>query len=318
VILLTLVKNLDFNLKNIIMNRRDFVSNTALGLAGAMLASESVFAKKKAKHAVGIQLYSVRDDMKKDPMGTLKKVAAMGYKNVEHASYSDRKFYGWSATEFRKILDDLGLKMPSGHTVFGKDHWDEGKQMFTDKWKMLAEDAAICGQKYVISPWLDIGYRKDLDQLKRFMEVFNKNGELLKSSGMKFGYHNHDFEFSLKLSSLRVYDIIMQNTDPNLVAQQLDIGNMYGGGGRAAELLAQYPGRFELMHVKDEIATKGDGHGFESAVLGVGIIGVKDIIDLGKKMGGTTQFIIEQESYQNLSPLESISEDLKIMKKWGY
>jgi sugar phosphate isomerase/epimerase len=300
------------------MQRREFLSNTALALAGGLLATDVAFAKKKAKHAVGIQLYSVRDEMKADPLGTLKKVAAMGYKNVEHASYSDRKFYGWSATEFQKILDDLGLKMPSGHTVFGKAHYDEGTKQFTDTWKNLVEDAAICGQKYVISPWLDISFRKDLDSLKRFMEVFNKNGELLKSSGMKFGYHNHDFEFSLKLSSIRVYDIIMQNTDPNLVAQQLDIGNMYGGGGRAAELLAQYPGRFELMHVKDEIATEKGHGGFESAVLGVGIIGVKDIIDLGKKSGGTTQFIIEQESYQNLTPLQSIEEDLKIMKKWGY
>jgi sugar phosphate isomerase/epimerase len=135
---------------------------------------------------------------------------------------------------------------------------------------------------------------------------------------MKFGYHNHDFEFSLKLSSVKVYDIMLQNTDPKLVAQQLDIGNMYGGGGRAAELLAQYPGRFELMHVKDEIKSTGGHGGWESAILGVGVIGVKDIIDMGKKSGGTTQFIIEQESYQGKAPLECIQENLAMMKKWGY
>lgn len=300
------------------MKRRDFLKNSTLALAGSALLTDSALAAKKQKHAVGVQLYSVREDMTKNPLETLKKVAEMGYKNVEHANYVNEKFYGWTAKEFRKILDDLGLKMPSGHTVFGKPHWDETKKDFTDAWKKLVEDAAICGQKYVISPWLDMAYRKDFDQLKRFMEVFNKNGEYCKAAGMKFGYHNHDFEFSLKLSSVKVYDIMLQNTDPKLVAQQLDIGNMYGGGGRAVELLQQYPGRFELMHVKDEIKSEKEHGGWESAILGVGVIGVKDVIDLGKKSGGTTQFIIEQESYQGKAPLDCIKEDLAVIKSWGY
>lgn len=300
------------------MERREFLQKGALALASTAALSSDLFATKKEKHSVGVQLYSIRDDMKKDPVANLKKLAEMGYTNVEHANYIDRKFYGYSAKEFRKILDDLGLKMPSGHTVMGKKHWDEAKKDFTDSWKQTVEDAAICGQKYVISPSLDISMRKDLEQLKYFMDVFNKSGELCKKEGMKFGYHNHDFEFSLKLSSVKVYDIIMQNTDPNLVAQQLDIGNMYGGGGRAADLLKQYPGRFELMHVKDEIKSQTEHIGWESAILGTGVIGVKEIIDMGKKSGGTTQFIIEQESYQGKAPLDCMKEDLAIMKKWGY
>jgi sugar phosphate isomerase/epimerase len=300
------------------MKRRDFISHGTKLVAAASLLNFDALAAKKAKHMLGLQLYSVRDYMKTDPLSTLKKLAEMGYKNVEHANYVNNKFYGYSATEFKKILDDLGLSMPSGHTVFGKDHWDQAKGEFSDSWKKLVEDAAICGQKYVISPWLDLSYRKDFNQLKRFMEVFNKNGELCKASGMKFGYHNHDFEFSLKLSSIKVYDIMLQNTDPNLVAQQLDIGNMYGGGGRAMDLLKQYPGRFELMHVKDEIKSEKEHGGWESSILGVGVIGVKEVIDMGKKMGGTTQFIIEQESYQGIDPLESMRQDLVIMKKWGY
>lgn len=300
------------------MERREFLQKGALALAGTAAISSDLFAAKKEKHVVGVQLYSIREDMKKDPVANLKKLAEMGYTDVEHANYIDRKFYGYSPKEFRKILDDLGLKMPSGHTVMGKKHWDEAKKDFSDSWKQTVEDAAICGQKYVISPSLDISMRKDFDQLRYFMDVFNKSGELCKKSGMKFGYHNHDFEFSLKLSSVKVYDIIMQNTDPNLVAQQLDIGNMYGGGGRAADLLKQYPGRFELMHVKDEIKSETEHGGWESAILGTGVIGVKEIIDMGKKSGGTTQFIIEQESYQGKAPLDCMKEDLAIMKKWGY
>ncbi|WP_394993298.1 sugar phosphate isomerase/epimerase family protein [Emticicia sp.] len=300
------------------MKRRDFLQKSALALAGTAALSSELLALKPKKGIVGIQLYSIRDDMKKDPLANLKKVAEMGYTDVEHANYINRKFYGYSAKEFRKILDDLGLKMPSGHTVMGSKHWDEAKNDFTDSWKQTVEDAAICGQKYVISPSLDISMRKDLDQLKHFMDVFNKSGELCQKSGMKFGYHNHDFEFSLKLSSVRVYDIIMQNTDPKLVAQQLDIGNMYGGGGRALDLLAQYPGRFELMHVKDEIKSESEHGGWESSILGVGVIGTKEVIEVGRKMGGTKYFIIEQESYQGKAPLDAMKEDLAIMKKWGY
>ena len=301
------------------MQRRSFLKTSVASLALASLKNDDLFGAKKSKYAIGVQLYSVRADMMKDPEGTLKQIAAMGYKNVEHAYYVNSKFYkGWSAKEFKQVLDDLGLKMPSGHTVFNKNHWDFDKKQLTDEWKQLVEDAVTVGQKYIISPWLDAGLRKNFDDLKRFMDAFNANGQYCKSMGAKFGYHNHDFEFSLRLTSTRVYDIIMQNTDPNLVAQQLDIGNMYGGGGRAVELLNAYPGRFELMHVKDVIAnTKGTG-GFESAILGTGLIGVKEVIDLGRKKGGTTQLIIEQESYQSKAPLDCIKENLAVMKKWKY
>jgi hypothetical protein len=295
------------------LNRRSFLQTSALA-GTALLLSNSLLANNKAsKKNIGIQLYSVRDEMRKDPLGTLKKVAEMGYKNVEHANYVNGKFYGYEPKEFRKVLDDLGLSMPSGHTVMGGQHWDAAKNDFTDVWKKTVEDAALLGQKYVVSPWLDVSLRKNFDDCKRFMEVFNKSGELCKKSGMKFGYHNHDFEFSLRLTSVKVYDIIMQNTDPSLVAQQLDIGNMYNGGGRAIELLKQYPGRFELMHVKDEI--KGEKELYESTVLGTGIIGVADVLKLAANSGGTTQYIIEQESYQGKSPLDSIKMDLDWIKE---
>lgn len=302
-------------------SRRQFISNTGMAIAGAALMPSDLFAAYKTKTVLGIQLYTVRDDMKKDPLGTLKQLSAMGYKNVEHANYIDRKFYGYSAKEFRKVLNDLGMKMPSGHTVMGRNHWDESKKEFTDAWKYTIEDAAICGQQFVISPWLDETLRKTYDGLLTYMEVFNKSGELCKKSGMKFGYHNHNFEFSSMLNGEKVFDIMIKHTDPNLVAQQLDIGNMYGVGGRALEIVKAYPGRFELMHVKDEIATTVKGEmndGYDSTVLGAGVVGVKAIIDEGKKSGGTTHFIIEQESYQSITPLQSAKEDLAIMKKWGY
>jgi sugar phosphate isomerase/epimerase len=300
------------------ISRRQFVQNSALTLTGAALFSKSIFAGPKNATITGVQLYSVRDEMKKDPLGTLKKVSEMGYRHVEHANYVDRKFYGYSAGEFKKILSDLDLKMPSGHTVMAKQHWDDGKKEFTDLWKYTVEDAATLGQQFVISPWLDDSWRKDESTLKYYMDVFNKSGELCKKSGMKFGYHNHDFEFKEKIGDLRLYDVILQNTDPQLVIQQLDIGNMYSGGGRPLEVVKQYPGRFASLHVKDEIAVAGADHGYESAVLGTGIIEVKKVLEESIKTGGAIHLIIEQESYQGKTPLDSVKEDLQIMKKWGY
>jgi sugar phosphate isomerase/epimerase len=255
--------------------------------------------------------------MSKDPLSTLKALSAMGYKAVEHANYRDRKFYGWAPREFRKVLDDLGMVMPSGHTVLGPQHWDEARKDFTDAWKQTVEDAAIMGQQFVISPSMHGDYRKSQDALKKLMDIFNKSGELCNKSGMKFGYHNHDFEFAEKLDGVSVYEIILKNTDPKLVIQQLDIGNLYNGGANAMDVMKAWPNRFSSMHVKDEIKATEGNEKYESTILGKGIVPVKEVIDMGRKTG-TIHFIIEQESYQGMRPLDSVKEDLVIMKKWGY
>ncbi len=301
-----------------IASRRTFLKNGTLAVAGSMLFSKELFAAKYKNQLVGIQLYSIRDDMKKDPSGTLKKLSDMGYKYVEHANYVNGMFYGYKPAEFKKLLDGLGLSMPSGHTVMGKLHWDADKKQFTDLWKQTVGDAAIAGQEFVISPWLDATLRTTYSDLLSYMEVFNKSGELCKQSGMKFGYHNHDFEFSQKLNDMTVYDIILKNTDPALVMQQLDMGNMYNGGAKANDILKKYPGRFESLHVKDEILSGKAEEKYESTVLGKGIVNVKENLTLVKKAGGTKHLIIEQESYQGMAPIDSVKEDLAIMKAWGY
>jgi sugar phosphate isomerase/epimerase len=298
-------------------SRRSFIKNSAVLLAGTALLSKTTFAAVKPSEIIGIQLYSVRDDMKKDPLGTLKQLAKMGYKHVEHANYVDRKFYGYPAKEFRKILDDLGLKMPSGHTVMGKDHWDASKKDFTDAWKQTVEDAAYMGQKYVISPWMDESMRKTYDDLVRYLDVFNRCGDLCKKSGMKFGYHNHWAEFTEQLNEMKLFDIMMQKLDVNKVVMQLDIGNMYIGGAKALDVIGQYPGKFELIHVKDEIGNNTPEK-YESAILGKGIIPVKEVLDICRKKGGTKVYIIEQEAYQGKAPIYCVNEDLKIMTGWGY
>jgi sugar phosphate isomerase/epimerase len=255
--------------------------------------------------------------MKADPLGTLKALADMGYQHVEHANYVDRKFYGYTATEFKKILKDLGLSMPSGHTVMGPSHWDAAKKDFSDSWKYTVEDAAILGQEFVISPWLDESLRKTKDDMLRYMEVFNKSGELCKKSGMRFGYHNHNFEFTQMMGSETVYEIILKNTDPNLVTQQLDFGNLYETKADAMAIIKNNPGRFVSLHVKDEIINS-KGSAWESTILGKGEQLVKELVAEGLKTGGTKHLIIEQEAYQGIAPLECVKQDLAVMKGWGY
>jgi sugar phosphate isomerase/epimerase len=299
-------------------SRRNFIKKSALAITAAGILPDYLLAQGNAKQILGLQLYSVRDDMGKDPSGTLKQLAAMGYKYVEHANYINGKFYGYAPKEFKTLLDGLGLKMLSGHTRMDPKHWDSTKKDFSDEWKKTVEDAAAMGQEYVISPWLDESLRKTYDDLVRYLDVFNKCGQLCQKSGMKFGYHNHDFEFGTKLNDKTIFDIILQNTDPALVAQQLDIGNMYNAGAKALDILGAYPGRFISMHVKDEIKSSRQSERYESTILGKGILPVKEIIDLGKKSGGTKLFIIEQESYQGIPPIDCCKEDLKVMHEWKY
>jgi sugar phosphate isomerase/epimerase len=300
-------------------SRRTFIKTGSMALISTAVLSKTAFAAPKKKNvAVGMQLYSVRDDMAKDPLGSLKQIAAMGYKNVEHANYVNRKFYGYSASEFRKILDDLGLHNISGHTVFGVNHWDDSTKDFTDSWKYTVEDAAVLGQKYVISPWMDEKMRNNAENLKKYLEIFNKCGELCQKSGMKFGYHNHDFEFSQKINNESVFDIIMNGIDPKMVVIQLDTGNLYNGGAKTLDVLNKFPNRFENVHLKDEIKAGAGEHSYESTILGKGIISCKEVADLAYEKGGAKLYIIEQEAYQGKAPMECMKENLEIMKQWGY
>jgi sugar phosphate isomerase/epimerase len=298
-------------------SRRTFVKNGATIALGAAILPRSVFASVSEKAVVGLQLYSVRDDMNNDPKGSLKKLAGMGYTVVEHAGYSDRKFYGFTPPEFKKILGDLGLKMYSGHVDFGMKAWDASKKDFTDAWKQTVEDAAFMGQKFVITPELAENAQKDYDALMRVIELWNKCGELCLKYGMQFGYHD-DFNENAILHNMKLYDIIMKNSDPKLTIQQFDIANLYNAAGTdPKETIKEYPGRFVTLHVKDVLKEKNKENSHDSTILGKGVLGIKDVLALAIK-NGAWLLIIEQEAYQNESPMDCVKDDLAAMKKWGY
>ena len=299
-------------------SRRTFIRTGAMATAGLALLRIQGCSSASENAIVGLQLYSIRDEMRQDPLGSLKEVAKMGYVYVEHANYVEGKFYGYEPVEFRKILDDLGLKMISGHTVMRKEHWDETNKDFSDSWKLLVDDAAVLGQKYVVSPSMDSTMRSNYDDFRGYMDVFNKCGELCNKQGMKFGYHNHDFEFSERLNGEKLFDIMMTSMDPKLVVVQLDIGNLYNGGAVALDVVKQYPGRFENIHVKDQIISETGTHKYESTIIGEGIVNVREVVDLATKIGGTEVYIIEQEAYQGKTPMECAKRNLEIIREWGY
>jgi sugar phosphate isomerase/epimerase len=301
------------------ISRREFIKNSSLTIAGVSFLP-SFLTEKDPKVILGLQLYTVRDDMKKDPAGTLKKLAAMGYQYVEHAGYYNGKFYGYSTDDFKQLLNDNGLKMDSGHNFLGSKQWDKSAHDFTDEWKKTIDDAAAVGMKYLISPGVDESLCGNMNDFRHYMDMFNKTGELCRKAGIHFAFHNESYEFNHTLDNTVLYDLILQSTDKKLVLQQIDIGNMYEPGGRAMDYLKRYPGRFLLMHVKDEMKKNNpspNGNEYESCELTKGLIPVKQIADEARETG-TKYFIIEQEEYQDQTALDASAFDLKIMKGFGF
>lgn len=180
------------------------------------------------------------------------------------------------------------------------------------------EDAVEMEIEYLVSFWVDQSIRDDKNEFMRFIELHNKNGAYCKSAGTTLCYHNEHYEFNTKIDEQYVYDYISANTDPSLVAQQLDIGNIMNGGAKAMDILDKYPGRFASIHVKDEKKVSGAHTPYQSTVLGTGIVGVKEVLEQAINKGGVKQLVIELENAQQFTPLEGVELCLRQMEMWGY
>jgi len=226
------------------MNRRTFIATSiAAAVAGTRPAwSAETFHIDRA----GLQLYTVRDLMKKDFEGTIAKVAQIGYKEVEFAGYYDR-----SPQAVRAILEKDGLTSPSTHV---------GYDIVEQKWSEALDAAHTIGHTFVVCPWIDAKQRKTPDGWKRAAELFNHAGEAAQKAGIQFAYHNHAFEFepSEALGGKLPYDFLLAETDPNLVKMEMDLCWITVGGQDPVKYFDRYPGRFPLVHVKDW-TTKGPG-----------------------------------------------------------
>jgi len=287
------------------MNRREFVRNTTVGLAAAAVFSrlpESLFASPLGK-PIGLQLYTLRDLLDKDVEGTIKQVAAIGYKDVEIYS-----LYGKSPQDFSKILKDNGVTASSGHYLL---------PMVKNEWDKKIEEAKALGLQYMVIAILDKEERKSLDDYKKLAELFNKAGEATQKAGMQFCYHNHNFEFQ-KFGKTTAYDYLLKTLDPKLVRFEMDCFWVTHGGQDPVAYFKKYPGRFPLLHIKDmkdkPAATQElDAKMGLFAPVGQGTIDWKRIF-ANAKQAGVEHYYVEQD-YCEVPPLEAIKTSYQYLDK---
>ena len=244
--------------------------------------------------------------MSKDVKGTLKKIADIGYTFIENAGYSNGKFYSMTKEEFKTIIDDLNLKMVSGHIGLGNETGEKG---LINRFEEVCKDANYVGQKYIGIGWLALDKRKTIDDYKKFAEYLNKGGDIAKEYGLKIFHHNHDFEF-VKINGEVPYEVLLNETDKNLVTFELDHYWTKKAGVDSLKLMKDYPGRFSLWHIKDMDNTEKQAF----TEVGTGIIDYS-IIFKQKSLSKMDYFFIEQDSCLNHPPIKSIEISFNNLKK---
>lgn len=284
--------------------RREFLKTAGIIGSGMVLsnylsACNTTAGSKSVHDNFGLQLYTLRDVLPADPKGVLKQVASFGYKQIESFEGQQGMFWGMKNTEFKKLMDDLGMKIVSSHCDI--------KTNFEQK----AADASAIGMDYLICPYL--GPQKSVDDFKRFAETFNQCGEICKKHNMGFAYHNHDYGF-VPLEGQMPQDVLMQNTDKNLVDYEMDIYWVVTAGQDPVAWMNKYPGRFKLAHIKDRKKGAPLSDKDASVDLGTGQIDFNDILKKGKDKG-MEYFIVEQEAYVNTTPMDAAKADAEYLKK---
>ncbi|HYC85465.1 MAG TPA: sugar phosphate isomerase/epimerase [Chryseosolibacter sp.] len=280
------------------MKRREFVKTSAFAVAGLMSMSTMTLAGK-AKKNVGLQIYTLRDSIFKDPKGVLKKVAEFGYKELETFAYNDGKIFGMPFGEFADYVNGLGMEVCSGH--YGLD-LAKG-----DKWEQAVTDAKSIGQKYMVVPYIQDTERKSIDDYKKICASLNKAGEVCTRNGIRFGYHNHAFEFDT-LDGQIPFDVMLAELDPKHVGMEMDIYWVVRAGKDPIQYFEKYPGRFEQWHVKDMDKNNKD----RNADVGTGAIDFKPIFAKAK-LSGMKHYYVEQESYPG-DPIDSVAASIKNLK----
>jgi sugar phosphate isomerase/epimerase len=276
-----------------LQTRRNFIKTTSVLTAAATLPA-SWLAAAPIQNA-GIQLYSVRKDMLADATGTLKKLAAIGYKNLESAGSDKGSYYGLQPKEFKKIATDLGMKVLSGHVHIDPKNWQK-----------TVDEAAEAGQTYLICSTMPSN-GQTVSNYKHCADIFNQSAEVAHKSNLIFGYHNHEYEFE-KENGQVLYDVLLTETDPKKVIFEADLGWMILSGNDATAYFNKYPGRFPLWHLKDMSKTLK-----HSTEFGKGDINLKALLAQAKQ-SGMKNYFVEQEEY-TLAPLEAMQYDLDYLKK---
>ena len=283
-------------------DRRQFIRSAAMATTLAVTATPaSLIAKHKSgiksistnvagTMPAGIQVYSVRNQLKEDFQGTMKTVSDIGYKVIEGYGLGlDGKFLGkFTPREYQKIIWDLGMNMVATHCSFFKP----------EDAPMMIESAKDCGVEYLIIPYIPGDLRKSIDDYKSIAEGFNKIGEECNKAGLKFAYHNHDFEFK-SMEGTIPQEVLMDETEAGLVAFEADLYWVKRGAYDPVALIKKYPNRIHLFHVKDAAE---DG---EEATVGQGIIDFKSCFELGKESGLVHYFIEDERTDDPFSNIKA-------------
>ena len=236
------------------MDRRQFISKSATALALSSLVGgkslASILSAAPNKGRIGIQLYSVRSELPKDFLGTLKKLSEMGFAQVEPYGFNSDKFFNYTMKELSNVVGDMGMTISSTHTGSRLLPEDINAPDW-DFWKKCSEYLLSGGGKFAVQSSFPGGREEvTLDLLKRIAAFFNNAGEICKRGGIKFGYHNHTTEFG-KVGDEVILEFLIKNTDPELVFFQLDMGHTVNGGGDCFKLLSTYRNRIPLWHASD-------------------------------------------------------------------
>lgn len=244
------------------------------------------------KKDIYIQLYSVRNDIGKDFTGTIQKLGAMGFTGIEAASYNKGKFYGLNPTEFKTAIENAGMKVLSSHTGgnLAKNIDETNWQEVWKWWDQAIADHKAAGMKYIVKPSMPVP--NTLADLKKYCDYYNQIGERCNKAGLKFGYHNHAFEFQ-KIEGQVMYDYMIQNTDPSKVFFEMDVYWVVEGKQDPVAYFNKYPGRFTILHIKDEKELGQSGKiNFDNIFQNI-------------KNSGMKYIMVEVEKY-NHPPLQSV------------
>jgi sugar phosphate isomerase/epimerase len=291
------------------MNRRNFIENTGALALSALLPLQTYSMLGKNKFKMGLQLFSINQNMTKDAIGTLKAVKAMGYEDFEIFGFDGEKgsYYGYQSIEFKKILDDLHITTNSGHYGFSAflSKSDDELARFVDQ---CITGAHVLKMKYIVWPWI-APEQRTLDNFKLMSKKLNLIGEQVTSSGIGFAYHNHGFEF-IDQGGENGFDIILKETDPSLVKLQMDMyWVMNSSKHTPKELIKKQPGRYVMWHLKDMDKVTRD-----YTELGNGSIDYATILP-DPVESGLKYYYLEQGGNYAHNPMQSVADSAKYFKK---
>jgi len=301
-------------------SRREFLIETSGALAAGILMlgqPSQLFANPLAR-PIGLQLYTVGEQLKKDYDGTLQQVAAVGYREVETAG-----FFGKKPPEIRKSLQDAGLHCASVH--MGMGGIEEALPYATEIGAKYVISSVTLPKppdpgKFDIKAFMAQLASLTLDDYKSMAERCNQMGEQAKKAGLQFGYHNHNFEFK-PLSGGIGYDELLRATDPGLVKFELDCGWMVAAGHDPAAYLAKYPNRYRLLHIKDFQLTANPSVGLDEgsrpkpAELGRGHIDYKPIFAAAKKTEVEKYYVEQEPPFDDMPAMDAIKVDYDYLHK---